>query len=1113
MATSAEPFCCFGTTITRSNGLAYSRSSSTTAMLVGASIFISSPSNSYILTPSNCSTFSCLSFHPSGSFIAVGEAGGLSRLLIVPVKPKSPDDFRVVCTHKGEVGSISWNSTGSFILSVDTSPEGNILIHEFVPPSSTSLLHSTSAEATVFDCTWLGINSFASFGLRHVKFWTIEGGDRLETRLGMLGSNRNSAFVSAYYSSSSNATSCFAISSRGQLCQFGLSSRLIEKWVDTKIMTPSTLHVCGKLVMVGGKNGLLRLFHCDSLAFIATVPVPPMINSTQDLTAEGPSQFSKTDVSDDVSDVVALCGNQLTNDQFELTMVLTNKSVYVWNFNYQQKTFTLKSAEVNHCSGIIGHHQSNVAGSTCQHVFSRDLLLKSFSVGTDVQRQSLFSKGLVSIVKFIPKNLKLDFIFPSCFTMSADTQVSFVGFSNGRVTSFDSNTGEQLTTGNLHHGVIDCLEVIQFSSVLIGVSTGNDKKVVIFNGNTMETITSFSESVSPITAMTVTPINQSDDDQFSTYLVTGSADGSVIIKHVSITVSESQSISIDTLSSTKVVPTTSAVLSIAFGPPITRSIACSSAGFLAIGTKDKRIVIYDLMNARTIRTFRPAAVATAPEPTKLKVDHSGNLLLSAGGDRVIRLINLKSGSVLSRCYGHASSIHSVFFNDDLFISAGNEGILFCWKLINPPAIPLIHVAEKMLPPWARKKEEQEVEEDRETFVKESPAEVEVVRQNKWQMNMKEFGLVHLPSLDDTREVVDDKNESGFGEKSEEVFEDVDVTKSTPFGAKRVVPEVKDDVKEEIPEVKEEFSQKKSEEVNQSDPKSSSVFASEVMKTREKLLKMNPLKKKRWLKVKKLKKKSPKSEVIKPEAEEKVNVEEEVEPSKVETNGDKESTVNVNEPVTDNQQDSSPKETEKQSSNVSDPVISAQSDVENQQSEGHVSDSEAQSPDKHSDNQSDDEGDDVIEEVSEELKMSTLLDNDVGMIEHDYEAGHQVEESLEFDSDSDDSIDDIDSEFVTPMQSNSNHSKNTAHNLEESIESCPKVNGIPLETYRKSLQSFKETFNDLLKNFTDLTESQVLSKESSPWLLSLVTCSLTCRMLFLILYRDLQLLRFWKVQGS
>ncbi|KAL0213559.1 hypothetical protein RCL1_007185 [Eukaryota sp. TZLM3-RCL] len=741
MPPSAEPFFSLGSSVTRAGSVSFCYQTNELAFVSGAAITIISHDGSQrLVTPSLCSALSSISFHPSGKFIAIGEAGGHSRVLILSLQTTSAQ--LTVCSHRGEVSSLSWNTEGNILLSLDSSVDGNFYLHKFDSSTfSTSLVLESKAEATVYDSIWFNPFSFCTLGLRHVKFWTFEPSGSIEGRLGMLGANRNSAFIASTFNHVNPTPYFFAVSSRGHLCQFGLSSRVIEKWVDTKITSPNCISTHGKVVAVGGKHGTIRLFNSSSLSHVSALPLLPSITTTEDLQQTPASVFVKSDVSESTCDVLAVFVRQEKDEFYDVSMITANKGIATWQANIETKNFNLKFSEVLNSQGVVKICQTG----SMFHMLSVDGTVRSFYLSKSTVGQSNFSAFIQSLVKLEPTSS-----LPTTCAVSEDAALIVVGFSDGTLCCYDLSNGKQVYSRiAAHDGSINCIVLRNFESNLLCFSTGIDRTLVVSQvSSNFSPLLSFSDHTSSASNLVVTPLLV-HSDVCLLGVVTGGADGLLCFYSLQLQ-SSSNSITCNVQSSIKVNAGTTSIVSMAYGPPSSPSITCSHYGFIAVGTQDKRIVMYDVLHAKTIRTFRPAAVASAPEPSRLAIDDTGTMLLSAGGDRVIRLINLKTGSVLSRCYGHASVVSDILFcsAEDLFLSAGLEGIMFVWKVIDPPSLsPLIHVTDKYLPLWARKKAS-----DASPFVSISPennSEGDQSARNKWKRNLEEYGPVALPSLDST----------------------------------------------------------------------------------------------------------------------------------------------------------------------------------------------------------------------------------------------------------------------------------------------------------------------------------------------------------------------------
>jgi WD40 repeat protein len=109
------------------------------------------------------------------------------------------------------------------------------------------------------------------------------------------------------------------------------------------------------------------------------------------------------------------------------------------------------------------------------------------------------------------------------------------------------------------------------------------------------------------------------------------------------------------------------------------AIAFSSDGsLLAAGDVDKKIKLFDVKTAKTIRTVSDLGTTVL----SLAFSPDGSLLASAGKENVIRLWDVKTGQLLKTLDGHTLAVSDVAFSPDgsLLASSGYDKLINLWDV-------------------------------------------------------------------------------------------------------------------------------------------------------------------------------------------------------------------------------------------------------------------------------------------------------------------------------------------------------------------------------------------------------------------------------------------------
>jgi transcription initiation factor TFIID subunit 5 len=102
--------------------------------------------------------------------------------------------------------------------------------------------------------------------------------------------------------------------------------------------------------------------------------------------------------------------------------------------------------------------------------------------------------------------------------------------------------------------------------------------------------------------------------------------------------------------------------------------------FIATGSGDKLIKMWDIQQARVVRSFNGHQASIY----SLAFSPSGKYLASAGEDRKVKLWDIGSGKLMKDFIGHTDTVYSLSFNynETILASCGSDQTLKLWNLQN-----------------------------------------------------------------------------------------------------------------------------------------------------------------------------------------------------------------------------------------------------------------------------------------------------------------------------------------------------------------------------------------------------------------------------------------------
>eukprot|EP01025_Chloroclados_australasicus_P008867 TRINITY_DN13287_c0_g1_i1.p1 TRINITY_DN13287_c0_g1~~TRINITY_DN13287_c0_g1_i1.p1 ORF type:complete len:634 (+),score=78.24 TRINITY_DN13287_c0_g1_i1:174-2075(+) len=254
------------------------------------------------------------------------------------------------------------------------------------------------------------------------------------------------------------------------------------------------------------------------------------------------------------------------------------------------------------------------------------------------------------LLKIVVPNLECH-----CVAYTHDGQSLVSGWSDGKIRAFGPRTGKILyTIHNAHHKAVTAIASTNDSNRLI--SGGDEGLVRIWKlaADCQTMVASKKEHKGPVNCIV---IKESTSDE----CVTASSDGSCVIWDLN-TYKRRNSL---------------------FGNTFFKSVAYhpDESQLVTTGT-DRKIGYWDAYDGQQIRTIDASEESMV---NSLAVDVDGEVLVSGGGDKVLKLWGYDEGHCYQTGIGHSGPINKVAITPDKqkIVTVGQEDGIFIWNFVRP----------------------------------------------------------------------------------------------------------------------------------------------------------------------------------------------------------------------------------------------------------------------------------------------------------------------------------------------------------------------------------------------------------------------------------------------
>jgi WD40 repeat protein len=546
-----------------------------------------------------------------------------------------------------------------------------------VPLTSNKIIKKTNCIGFSSDADY-----FVTVGVKTVKYWHFDPSGKPQVTRGsesaefkamasrsvILSEMKEKNFISVIV----NSGKVFTLTSDGQLCIF-TSERTLDRWMDLQVAGAFSLSLSDNVLACACTEGVVRLFHADSLKYITSLPRPPPLGEAPDQSV--PALNATTSFADAVSVV-------LFNER--LLTLYSDQSMLVWDIS-QLGQITAARAFLHHSAAIndLKILPSSSPDSTQFITGSADKTLRLWSVchtvpSTVETQGSVYSHDLSRIIYLSPSHEHFK-ARPGdcssggsvkCISVSADGKSVASGDRAGMLRVHDVRTFKQVFSEQAHESDILCMDYSghypadeETPGCKKFLATGSrDRLIHLFDVDRgyscISTIDDHSSTVSDVKFMRVGGQER---------LVSSGHEKNLVFRTVT-----AAGASRDAQRTLK--------------PNKCYSVAVHPLESLIVTGEDKAVRVWDVEQAKVLKSYESdhSAKLQADSNTKVVLDSSGLIVAAANTDRVLRLMDFNSGGVICRLSVGEVTTSMAFSPNGKTLLTSSDGCIFVWRLTGQP---------------------------------------------------------------------------------------------------------------------------------------------------------------------------------------------------------------------------------------------------------------------------------------------------------------------------------------------------------------------------------------------------------------------------------------------
>ncbi|XP_044734797.1 WD repeat-containing protein 62 isoform X2 [Chrysoperla carnea] len=655
-------------------------------------------------------TITALAFSSDGRYLATGECGHLPYVRIWDLQDTSGcsggTQIAEFQGHQYGINCVAFSPSNKYVVSIGS--QHDMIVNVWDWKNNLKIASNKVSQKIKGVCFAQDGSYFVTVGNRHVKFWYLEYTRNtkykeavpLVGRAAILGSQRGQNFVAVACGRGECSDSTYVVTKSGLLCQLN-NRRLLDKWLELRTSSASSMTVGEKYIFVGCAEGIVRCFDPFTLNFVTTLPRTHHLGVDVSL-GTNISHMSIHPANAKYPDTVAVAYDEINH---KLTSVYNDHSIYVWDVREvrrvgKSQSFLYHSAciwgiEMIPTREEISLYRNPIKDTLpdgCFITCSSDDTIRIWNLEGNHDLGNIYSNELLKIIYMDPdlnyikdqdqtltgSNDKVEISYDGkngvrCIRIRPDAIHLAAGDRAGNIKIHDMRTMKEIYKIEAHDAEVLCLEYSKngrlnepkSSYPRLLASASRDRLIHVFNVddhyNILQTLDDHSSSITAVRLISTAA------DQLK--MISCGADKSIIFRNLMIGNNA---------------PTPFVLFqrdhNVAGRTTLYDMEIDANSKHILTACQDRNVRLYSTKAGQYVRSIR-GSPSEDGSLIKVTLNTSGRYMATSCTDKTLAVYCAWSGQLLACVCGHSELATGLKFtkNSDRLVSAGGDASILLWK--------------------------------------------------------------------------------------------------------------------------------------------------------------------------------------------------------------------------------------------------------------------------------------------------------------------------------------------------------------------------------------------------------------------------------------------------